>query len=114
MKYFTRLQHPKTMQCSGLNNGYKSLYAIPYDKNGLTIIQQMIKPEWREKMKKRVLPDHDHVTNNLGIEADGIRGAEIAFLFCIPDLSRLCRFLAALAFFGRTDHGRDALCHILL
>lgn len=82
----------------GLNNGYKSLYAIPYDKNGLTIIQQMIKPEWREKMKKRVLPDHDHVTNNLGIEADGIRGAEIAFLFCIPDLSRLCRFLAALAF----------------
>ena len=97
-KHLTKIATSENNAVLGLNNGYKSLYAIPYDKNGLTIIQQMIKPEWREKMKKRVLPDHDHVTNNLGIEADGIRGAEIAFLFCIPDLSRLCRFLAALAF----------------
>lgn len=82
----------------GLNNGYKSLYAIPYDTNGLFLFTQMIKPKWKESMKEIILPNHDHMTNNLGLEADGINGAEIAFLFCIPDLIRLCRFLAALSF----------------
>ena len=81
-----------------INNGYAATYVLPYDKDGMILTKILSLHNWKAWIKQKIIPEFNQQTAGLEIEADGIRGNEIAFVFCIPDIMRLCRFAAALSF----------------
>lgn len=82
-----------------LQNGYAHKYAIPLNHNGQKMLHRMSRPGWRERLIQEILTDYELVSEGYvsGIECDGQKDNRIAFCFCDGDISRLKRFLNALA-----------------
>lgn len=78
--------------------GYKETYYIPYSSEGRALIRMMVSDNWKERLKEYYLTEYDTNTGSLSVVCDGVKtknGKEYALLYCIPDITRLYRFLKA-------------------
>jgi len=81
-------------------SGYKSIYSIPYTKDGQKLIQLMTEENWKEKMLEVYLEDFSTNTKNSSIDCDGVSEEDCVLLFCIPDLIKLKKYINGASYMG--------------
>lgn len=81
---------------------YVSMYGMLYKKEYMPLIKNLCSDsEWKTRMKKRYLEADGFnispgIINMLPVSCDGVNeNGEYVLLFCIPDISKLRRFLSA-------------------
>lgn len=79
-----------------LQNGYNSMYWIPYGENGKYLLRKMgSNSTWKEELIEKYIGKEKSNPVELrrsSVECDGIDGACKILLFCIPDIKKLQRF----------------------
>lgn len=73
--------------------GYQNMYAIPYDKNGQQMVRIMTQKDWKENLIDVYLKDKDTNVRNASVTCDATDGETFILLFCIPDVTKLKKFL---------------------
>lgn len=75
-----------------MENGYQYIYAVPYDKNGQFMLDQMTKPNWKEELNRKILTGYETDVKD-DVTCDGIKDNIVVLNFCNGDIARLKRFL---------------------
>ncbi len=77
--------------------GFKETLYVPYTKEGRKLLRIITTEGWRDKLREKYLKEYDLNTSNLSVVCDGVRDSdgrrEYALLYCIPDMTKLYRFL---------------------
>lgn len=100
---FLRLMENERKTHVRIDSGYEHMYALPYTDNGRRLLSFMTQKDWKDKMKHYCLSDYSLNSNTSTIECDGTKENKIALVFCIPDISRLYRYISALSFVSKVS-----------
>ena len=90
------------------DTGYRQTYYLPYDENGRAIARIMCMPKWKETLKRKYLGNIEQNTSSLSVTCDGVEtnsnGKIYYLLYCIPDVTKLYRFLKAAEWNGNMEN----------
>ena len=77
-----------------IENGFANTYFLPYSKQGRFMTDFMSKKQWKEDMFNYFLEDDSSLKKaKVGSVADFHSGENPVLLFCIPNATRLYKFL---------------------
>ncbi len=76
-----------------LENGYANTYFLPYSKEGQYLTDFMVHKNWKERMIDYFIEDDSVKKAKIGSVADLNDGEHPILLFCIPNATRLYKFL---------------------
>lgn len=81
----------KKIAINNIEDAYKNIYCLPYDINGLYMLEIMQRQNWIRELRENILGEPDVDLNNLTVDCDYYDSEknEYTFLFCIPDLGRI-------------------------
>lgn len=83
-----------------LNCGYEEIYGLPLNEIGREMTSFMTRKNWKEIMKREYLSDYDTNTGMGTIVCDGVKDENRILLYCIPNLTRLEKFIMASEWVG--------------
>lgn len=94
---YRRMMTPKKQVSTNLNaeNGHPVMYGLTYDEYGKEMLWLMQRKNWKERMKKEYLSGMKVNTRTSVVDCDALDGDVKVLLYCIPDLVKLKRFIAA-------------------
>lgn len=72
---------------------YDHMYALPTDKNGIAILEEMKNKNWILKMKELLLGDYEEPSAGEIVTCDAIQDDKYILLFTTCDISRLKSFI---------------------
>lgn len=96
----------KTINSVTVENGYRNTYLVPYTETGRDHTALMVEKDWQERLKQKYLSDADRNIEGISITCDGIEDGAYVLLFCIPNITRLSKFLYAARWEGRPEKYR--------
>lgn len=87
-----------------LSATFKRVYTLPYSADGRKMTELMTKNGWADSMKRVLLEGFStERIEEQDITCDAYTDKERVLLFCIPDLVRLKRFVAAAEYSGQKE-----------
>ncbi len=81
----------KKIAVNNIEDAYKNIYCLPYDINGLYMMQLIMRKGWISELRDNLLEEPKVDINTLTIDCDYYDPdtEEYTFLFCISDLGRM-------------------------
>lgn len=79
-----------------IDYAFKRMYAVPYDKDGVSMLKIMNIPLWDRIIKKNIIPMEDiYAASETSIDCDGYdkENGIYKLCFCVPDLVKLKNFV---------------------
>ena len=91
----TKKENKAEKSFENLNQAYKRIYSIPYSLEGKRMIEIMKIPGWEHYIREAMLANYEHRDEKVGyLPCDAITDKEeYVFLYCVPDVAGLKRFL---------------------
>ena len=95
LKPTTKSDYKTEKAFENLKQAYKKIYGLPYDLNGKRMMEIMTDDNWKNKLKDTMLAGHTYDEKSVGyLPCDAITdNGEYLFLFCVPDITGLQRFI---------------------
>ena len=96
--------HKAVSSFDNLSSVYRRVYVLPYSKDGRKMTEIMAREGWADSMKGTLLKGFTtERVEEQGIACDAYTDDESVLLFCIPDLAKLQKFLAAAEYDGHRE-----------